>query len=100
MSSGGNAWDAGQLVSDQLTCLIAPLQLTATVWRTHSNGPLEQQPNLQICSRNVYAEPPNPNCSLFPELYGVPVTVDVPVPRDPTTPAQVHIHSATIYNKW
>lgn len=96
LSNGRNAWDGGQLVSDLLPCIISPLQLTATVWRSSSDGPFQQQPNLQICSRNAYADQPYSNCNLFPIQNGIPVTVNIPEPRDPTSPAQV---SFKFYNE-
>ncbi|EFO17134.2 hypothetical protein LOAG_11367 [Loa loa] len=89
LSADRSAWDSGQLVSDLLPCIISPLQLTATVWRSSSDGPFHQQPNLQICSRNMHADQPYSNCILFPIQNGIPVTVRIPEPRDPTTPAQI-----------
>ncbi|MCP9265394.1 hypothetical protein DINM_020675 [Dirofilaria immitis] len=96
LSGNRNTYDSGQLVSDLLPCIVTPLQLTATAWRSSSsNGPFQQQqqqqqqPNLQICSRNAYTDQPYSNCNLFPIQNGVPVTVNVPIPRDPTTPAQI-----------
>ncbi|VDN02300.1 unnamed protein product [Thelazia callipaeda] len=89
ISGNRNAWDSGQLVSDTLPCIVSPIQLTATVWRSSVNDPIQQQPNLQICSRNVHSNLPNSNCNIFPIQNGIPVTVNVPEPRDPTTPAQI-----------
>ncbi|VBB34242.1 unnamed protein product [Acanthocheilonema viteae] len=88
-SSNRSAWDAGQLVSDLLPCIISPLQLTAKVWRSSLDGSFQQQPNLQICSRNIHADQFYSNCNLFPIQNGIPVTVDIPGPRDPTAPAQI-----------
>ncbi|CAG9534801.1 unnamed protein product, partial [Cercopithifilaria johnstoni] len=89
LSGDRNAWDAGQLVSDLLPCIVSPLQLTATVWRSSSDGPFQQQPNLQICSRNIDADQFYSNCNLFPIQNGIPVTVNIPGPRDPTAPARI-----------
>lgn len=89
LSGDRSARDAGQLVSDLLPCIVSPLQLTATVWRSSSDGPSQQRPNLQICSRNAHADQIYSNCNLFPIQNGIPVTVNIPVPRDPTAPAQV-----------
>ncbi|OZC10603.1 hypothetical protein X798_02352 [Onchocerca flexuosa] len=90
LSGNRNTYDSGQLVSDLLPCIVAPLQLTATVWRTSSDGPFQQQqPNLKICSRNTHKDQPYSNCNLFPIQNGIPVTVNIPGPRDPTTPAQI-----------
>uniref|UniRef100_A0A0N4VKF5 MAM domain-containing protein n=1 Tax=Enterobius vermicularis TaxID=51028 RepID=A0A0N4VKF5_ENTVE len=87
-SSSGNGWEVGQLVSDQIPCMTMPLRLTATVWRTGS-GVGQQQPVLQICSRNVRSDMPVSNCQKFPSQNGVPVTVDVPLPHDPLSPTQI-----------
>ncbi|VDK86914.1 unnamed protein product [Litomosoides sigmodontis] len=89
LSSGRSARDAGRLVSDLLPCIVSPLRLTATVWRSSLGGPFEQQPNLQICSRNTNSDQLYSNCSPFPIQNGIPVTVNIPGPRDPTAPAQI-----------
>ncbi|VDO33293.1 unnamed protein product [Brugia timori] len=89
LSGNHRTWGSGQLVSDLLPCIILPLQLTATVWRSSSDGPFQQQPNLQICSRNTNIDQTHSNCILFPIQNGMPVTVNIPEPRDPTTPAQI-----------
>uniref|UniRef100_A0A0R3RML1 MAM domain-containing protein n=1 Tax=Elaeophora elaphi TaxID=1147741 RepID=A0A0R3RML1_9BILA len=89
LSGGRSISDGGQLVSDLLPCIIQPLQLTATVWRSSSDGPFQQQPNLQICSRNSHADQFYSNCNQFPIQNGIPVTADIPTPRDPTAPAQI-----------
>uniref|UniRef100_A0A915PZX9 MAM domain-containing protein n=1 Tax=Setaria digitata TaxID=48799 RepID=A0A915PZX9_9BILA len=90
LSGDRNTWESGQLVSDLLPCIVSPLQLTATVWRSSSHRPSDQQqPNLHICSRNAHDDLSSLNCNLFPIQNGIPVTVNVPVPRDPTTPAQI-----------
>uniref|UniRef100_A0A158PQZ8 MAM domain-containing protein n=1 Tax=Brugia pahangi TaxID=6280 RepID=A0A158PQZ8_BRUPA len=89
LSGNHRTWGSGQLVSDLLPCIILPLQLTATVWRSSSDGSFQQQPNLQICSRNTNIDQTHSNCILFPIQNGMPVTVNIPEPRDPTTPAQI-----------
>uniref|UniRef100_A0A915C326 GCS light chain n=1 Tax=Parascaris univalens TaxID=6257 RepID=A0A915C326_PARUN len=68
--------------------MASPLQLTATVWRSISNSPYEQ-PNLQICSRNIRSDLPVSKCNLFPIQNGIPVTVNIPLPKDPLAPAQI-----------
>ncbi|VDK43289.1 unnamed protein product [Anisakis simplex] len=87
-STRNNGWEAGQLISDQLPCITSPLQLTATVWRSHAPTPYEL-PNLQVCSRNVHSDLPLSNCNLFPIKNGVPVTVNVPLPKDLFSPVQI-----------
>lgn len=87
-SQRSNGWEAGQLVSDQIPCMTSPLQLTATVWRSISSSPYEQ-PNLQICSRNVRSDLPLSTCNLFPIQNGIPVTVNIPLPKDPLAPTQI-----------
>ncbi|KHN77141.1 hypothetical protein Tcan_03173 [Toxocara canis] len=87
-SSRSNGWEAGQLISDQISCMTSPLQLTATVWRSLSASPYEQ-PNLQVCSRNVHNDLPVSTCNLFPIQNGIPVTVSIPLPKDPMAPTQI-----------
>ncbi|KAK5967911.1 hypothetical protein GCK32_006493 [Trichostrongylus colubriformis] len=82
-------WEGGQLISDPLPCLPYGIRVTATAWKTQ-NGPIHDQPKLQVCSKNV-AEVRFPlvNCNEFEVRNGEPVTVEVPAANNPNQPAHI-----------
>uniref|UniRef100_A0A7I4XWF5 MAM domain-containing protein n=1 Tax=Haemonchus contortus TaxID=6289 RepID=A0A7I4XWF5_HAECO len=82
-------WEGGQLISDPLPCLPYGIRVTATAWKTQ-NGPLNEQPKLQVCSKNVVeVRFPLVNCNEFEVRNGVPVSVDVPAANSPSQPAHI-----------
>uniref|UniRef100_W6NEM9 Protein R04B3.1 n=1 Tax=Haemonchus contortus TaxID=6289 RepID=W6NEM9_HAECO len=82
-------WEGGQLISDPLPCLPYGIRVTATAWKTQ-NGPPNEQPKLQVCSKNVVeVRFPLVNCNEFEVRNGVPVSVDVPAANSPSQPAHI-----------
>ncbi|CAD6185149.1 unnamed protein product [Caenorhabditis auriculariae] len=89
VSTPRKGWEGGQLVSDPLPCIGNSLKVTATVWRSRL-GPNSEQPKLQLCSKNTNEEKfPLVNCNEFEIRNGVPMSVDVPAPNTPNSPAQI-----------
>lgn len=88
ISAKTNGWEAGKLVSDQIPCMTSPLRFTATVWRSHAKSPYER-PNLQICSHNTHSERHVSTCVIFTIENGRPVSINIPLPKDPLSPLRV-----------
>ncbi|CAI5455998.1 unnamed protein product [Caenorhabditis angaria] len=88
-SATRKGWEGGQLVSDPLPCINHGLKVTATVWKSKL-GAVSEQPKLQICTKNTNEEKfPLVNCNEFDIRNGVPMSMDIPAPNNPNTPAQI-----------
>ncbi|KAE9415139.1 hypothetical protein Angca_000120 [Angiostrongylus cantonensis] len=88
-SNSRPGWEGGQLISDPIPCLPSGIRVAATAWRSRI-GPINEQPKLQVCSKNMNEMKfPLINCNEFEIRNGVPLTVDVPSANDPNEPAQI-----------
>uniref|UniRef100_A0A1I7ZVV9 MAM domain-containing protein n=1 Tax=Steinernema glaseri TaxID=37863 RepID=A0A1I7ZVV9_9BILA len=85
-----NGWENGQLVSDPLPCMNAPLRFTATVWHSLAENEYEQ-PRLQVCTKNVDANIIPTNCASFPIQNGVPSSIKLRLPKNPEAPTHLII---------
>ncbi|CAB3400511.1 unnamed protein product [Caenorhabditis bovis] len=89
VSTTRNGWEGGQLVSDKLPCLHEGLKVTATAWRSRL-GPSSEEPKLQVCSKNINEDKyPLINCNDFEIRNGVPMSVDVPAPNNPSMESRI-----------
>uniref|UniRef100_A0A0N5BC42 MAM domain-containing protein n=1 Tax=Strongyloides papillosus TaxID=174720 RepID=A0A0N5BC42_STREA len=85
-----NGWESGYLLSDPIPCMKTPITITITAWRSSSNG-INDQPQLQVCARNVGTTYAPTNCVPILFKNGITTTVEIQPPEEGNNGVQLVI---------
>uniref|UniRef100_A0A0N4Z9M2 MAM domain-containing protein n=1 Tax=Parastrongyloides trichosuri TaxID=131310 RepID=A0A0N4Z9M2_PARTI len=89
-TNGRNGWESGYLLSDPIPCMKTPITITITAWRSDTNT-MYDQPQLQVCARNVGSTYAPTNCVPITFKNGITTSVEIQPPEEPNNGAQLVI---------